>query len=107
MRTGEEEDVHIALAIGLMAAMKKDKRIFLTKAGLSILDGALVLSVSPLCAVNVQRMFHGFLWLALGVGDEERDGLGEYMRLAQGENGKIMMSLVSKTLSGIECVTGL
>ena len=107
MRTGEEEDVHIALAIGLMAAMKTDKRIFLTKAGLSILDGALVLSVSPLCAVNVQRMFHGFLWLALGVGDEERDGLGEYMGLAQGENGKIMMSLVSKTLSGIECVTGL
>lgn len=107
MRTGEEEDVHIALAIGMMAAMKKDKRIFLTKAGLSILDGALVLSVSPLCAVNVQRMFHGFLWLALGVGDEERDGLGEYMKLAQGENGKIMMSLVSKTLSGIECVTGL
>ena len=52
-------------------------------------------------------MFHGFLWLALGVGDEEQDGLGEYMRLAQGENGKIMMSLVSKTLSGIECVTGL
>ena len=107
MRTGEEEEVHIALAIGLMAAMKNDKGIFLTKQGLSILDGALVLSVSPLCAVNVQRMFHGFLWMALGVGDEERDGLGEYMSLAQGENGKIMMSLMSKTLSGIESVTGL
>jgi len=111
MRTGEEEEVHIALAIGLMAAMKNDKRIFFCKAGLPILDGALVLSVSPLCAVDVQKMFHGFLWLALAVGetdeDDERDGLGDYMKLAHGENGRIMMSLVSKTLSSIECVKGL
>jgi len=107
MRTGEEEEVHISLAIGLMGAMKNDKSIFLCKAGLPILDGALVLSVSPLCAVDVQKMFHGFLWLALGVGESDRDGLGEYMKLAQGENGVVVMSLVSKTLSSIECVKGL
>lgn len=107
MRTGEEEEVHISLAIGLMGAMKYDKSIFLCKAGLPILDGALVLSVSPLCAVDVQKMFHGFLWLALGVGEKDRDGLGEYMKLAQGENGVVVMSLVSKTLSSIECVKGL
>jgi len=104
MRTTEESEVHIALARGLMVATQMKPHIFICKAGTPILEGALILCHQS--AQNVQKMFHAFLWLALGIGDKDSAhyGLSEYMALAEGENGKIMMSLVTKTLAKIESV---
>mmetsp|Transcript_554 Transcript_554/g.848 ORF Transcript_554/g.848 Transcript_554/m.848 type:complete len:1091 (-) Transcript_554:94-3366(-) len=106
MRTTEDLCVQIALARGLMVATRMKPHVFICKAGTPILEGALMLAVSSVSPANVQKMYHGFLWLALGIGDKESAhyGLSEYMSLAEGENGKIMMSLVTKTLAKIESV---
>ena len=108
MRATEENNVHINLARGLMIATKLKQHLFICKAGTPILEGALMLAVSG--PDPTRRMFHGFLWLALGIGDASMEnqnncfGLSEYMSLAEGENGKLMMRLVSKTLSKIKSV---
>ena len=104
MRVAEDESVHISLARGLILARKCKHDVFLCKAGMPLLDGALVLAVSSAICPHVQQAFHGFLWLALGVGAGEGAGLEKYMNLAEGENGMIMMTLVTKTLSKIEHV---
>jgi len=56
----------------------------------------LVVTTSP------QHTFQLFLWHALQRQDE--DGLREYMRLAEGENGTIMMSLITKRLAKLPVV---
>ena len=106
MRTTEDLCVQIALARGLMVATRMKPHVFICNAGTPILECALMLAVSSVSPANVQKMYHGFLWLALGIGDKESAhyGLSEYMSLAEGENGRIMMSLVTKTLAKIESV---
>lgn len=106
MRTSEDICVQIALARGLMVATRMKPHAFICKQGTPILEGALMLAVSSVSPTNVQKMYHGFLWLALGIGDKESAhyGLTEYMSSAEGENPKIMMSLVTKTLAKIESV---
>lgn len=106
MRTTEEICVQIAVARGLMVATRMKPHVFISKAATPILEGALMLAVSSVSPVKVQKIYHGFLWLALGIGDKESAhyGLSEYMSIADGENGKIMMSLVTKTLAKIESV---
>jgi len=106
MRTTEDLCVQIALARGLMVATRMRPHVFVCKGGTPILEGALMLAVSSVSPTNVQKMYHGFLWLALGIGDKDSAhyGLSEYMSLAEGENGKIMMSLVTKNLAKIESV---
>lgn len=69
-------------------------------------------SSSPVLAVR--NLFGAFLWVALGIevggngggGSRQRrgEGLAKYMELAEGENGKIMMGLVTKTLVKIDSV---
>jgi hypothetical protein len=51
-------------------------------------------------------MFDAPLWLALGIGDQGtvHAGLSEYMPFAEGENGVIMMNLVTKVLARIKSV---
>ncbi len=104
MRTTEEMDVHIALARGLMVATNMKPHIFVSRTGTPILEGALILGFSSPHAV--QKMFHAFLWLALGIGEREsaHAGLSEYMSLAEGDNGLIMMNLVTKNLARIKSV---
>lgn len=106
MRTTEEVCVQIAVARGLMVATRMKPHVFICKAATPILEGALMLAVSSVSPTKVQKIYHGFLWLALGIGDKESAhyGLSEYMSIADGENGKIMMSLVTKTLAKIESV---
>jgi hypothetical protein len=106
MRTTEDLCVQIALARGLMVATRMKPHVFICNAGTPILECALMLAVSSVSPANVQKMYHGFLWLALGIGDKESAhyGLSEYMSSAEGENGRIMMSLVTKTLAKIESV---
>ena len=112
MRATEDAEVHIFLARGLMVAARKKPKLFICKHGTPILDGALMLAMSA--PIAVQKMFHGFLWIALGIDQREeiaspsstvcRDSVSEYMTLAEGENGRIMMSLVTKTLRNISSV---
>jgi len=105
MRTTEDAGVHKCLARGLITALRMKPQngreaLFLCKVGMPILDGALMLSMTA-SNPDVQRMFHNFLWLVLQIG-EGMKGVDEYISLSEGENGRIMMSLVTKTLSKIE-----
>jgi len=122
MRTTEDPDVHLHLARGLISAAQyhnhhnyndhqmDNKHYFVTRTGTPILEGALMLaSSSPVLAVR--NLFGAFLWVALGMdiggsGGRHRrgEGLARYMELAEGENGKIMMGLVTKTLVRIDSV---
>jgi len=122
MRTTEDPDVHLHLARGLISAAQyhnhhnyndhqmDNKHYFVTRTGTPILEGALMLaSSSPVLAVR--NLFGAFLWVALGMdiggsGGRQRrgEGLAKYMELAEGENGKIMMGLVTKTLVRIDSV---
>ena len=112
MRATEDAEVHIFLARGLMVAARKRPKLFICKHGTPVLDGALMLAMSA--PIAVQKMFHGFLWIALGIDQREelsspssticRDYVSEYMTLAEGENGRIMMSLITKTLRNISSV---
>jgi hypothetical protein len=101
MRATENTAVHIALSQSLVQASTKHNRLFLCKAGLPILDGALMLSMSQGTSVLVQQAFQSFLWHAL---QKQESGLQEYMDMAEGENGRIMMSLVTKRLSRLPVV---
>ena len=69
-----------------------------------ILEAALVLAVSA--TTEVKKIYQAFLWIALGIGNKDtaQYALSEYLTLAKGENGKLMLSLVQKTLSKIESV---
>jgi len=130
MRTTEDPDVHLHLARGLISTARyhyhhddgsgANNYFFVTKVGTPILEGALMLaSSSPVIAVR--NLFGAFLWVALGMegnsggaaggggrgkgaGGRKGEGLARYMELAEGENGKIMMGLVTKTLVRIEAV---
>ena len=66
-----------------------------------LLDGALMLSMSRGTAQQVRQAFDTFLWNAL---QKQESGLQEYMDMAQGENGRIMMSLVTKKLTRMPVV---
>ena len=104
MRASEEEEIHVALARGLMLATHMKPHIFVCRAGTPVLECAMILGVTS--KPTIQKMFYAFLWLALGVGckDSAHSGLSDYMELAEGENGLIMMNLVTKELSRIQSI---
>jgi hypothetical protein len=101
MRPTEDPSVHLALAQSLTVGARKQEKLFLCKAGLPLLDGALMLSMSRGTAEPVRLAFDSFLWYAL---QQQESGLQEYMDLAEGENGRIMMSLVTKKLTRMPVV---
>jgi len=111
-RASEQVDVQLALARGLISASRMHPNLFLCKAGMPILDAALMLAMSKSTRPNVQKQFQIFLWVALQMGKDndqgQRDGpmmsagLDKYIRLAEGENGRIMMKFVTSTLAKIE-----
>jgi hypothetical protein len=104
MRATEEKEVHLAVARGLSHAAKTHPNLFLCKNGLAILDGALMLSRTA-SDVSVQHAFHVFLWWALRMGDENSQAvIQNYMELAEGGNGRIMMNLISKTLCKLDTI---
>ena len=79
----------------------EQEKLFLCKAGLPLLDGALMLSMSRRTSQPVRLAFDSFLWHAL---QKQESGLQEYMDMAEGENGRIMMSLVTKKLTRMPVV---
>lgn len=93
MRPTEDSSVLLALSQSLIETAKNQEKLFLCKAGLPVLDGALMLSMSRGTAQPVRKSFASFLWHAL---QKQESGLQEYMKMAEGENGRIMMSLVTK-----------
>ena len=111
-RASEQVDVQLALARGLISAARMHPNLFLCKAGIPILDSALMLAMSKSTRPNVQKQFQIFLWVALQMGKDNdpgrRDGpmmsagLEKYIKLAEGENGMIMMKFVTSTLAKIE-----
>eukprot|EP00573_Skeletonema_grethae_P011505 CAMPEP_0201711444 /NCGR_PEP_ID=MMETSP0578-20130828/59143_1 /ASSEMBLY_ACC=CAM_ASM_000663 /TAXON_ID=267565 /ORGANISM="Skeletonema grethea, Strain CCMP 1804" /LENGTH=1162 /DNA_ID=CAMNT_0048200495 /DNA_START=58 /DNA_END=3546 /DNA_ORIENTATION=- len=111
-RASEQVDVQLALARGLISAARMHPNLFLCKAGMPILDAALMLAMSKSTRPNVQKQFQIFLWVALQMGKDndqgQRDGpmmsagLDKYIKLAEGENGRIMMKFVTSTLAKIE-----
>ena len=97
MRTTEHSEIHVNLARGLTVACKMNPNIFRGKPALPILDAALMLAVSG--PRRVQNAFNKFLYVALSVKDfDVSEELEEYMNISEGENGRIMMTLVAKTL---------
>ena len=95
MRPMEDPGVQMALAQALSQAARAYDNLFLCKAGLPLLDGALMVASSRATPPHVQQAFHLFLWHAL---QRQEGGLREYMKMAAGENGTIMMSLITKRL---------
>lgn len=91
----EDPGVQMALAQALSQAARAYDNLFLCKAGLPLLDGALMVASSRATPPHVQQAFHLFLWHAL---QRQEGGLREYMKMAAGENGTIMMSLITKRL---------
>lgn len=131
-RLSEDSDVQLALARGLTSASRMNPNIFLCKAGMPILDAALMVAMSSsfVRSPHVQKAFQIFLWVALQMGSHQRNnaikktmeriggghidrgvggndlmspGLEKYMVLAE-ENGRIMLKFVSQTLASIEDV---
>jgi len=98
MRTSEEEAVHLAVARSLSHAAKNAQRekLFLCKAGLPFLDTALMLSSTTAVSARAQQGFHVFLWWAI---QNQANGLQTYMDLAPRNNGHIMMTLITRSLS--------
>ncbi|KAL9182444.1 hypothetical protein ACHAXT_013096 [Thalassiosira profunda] len=121
-RASELAEVQVSLAQGLTFAARLAPELFLCRAGMPILDGALMLAMSRSTArPDVRRAFRIFLWAALqmgrsGDGEEATDdeestradsrtdegrpgalspGLEKYMALAEGENGQIMLKFVA------------
>jgi len=122
-RATEQVEVQLSLARGLISASKIHPGLFLCKAGMPIIDAALMLAMSSSTArPSVQKAFQIFLWVALELGkhglesmsmDTSSDssfvgtvpaGLEKYISLAEGENGRIMMNFVTRTLAKIENV---
>jgi hypothetical protein len=111
-RASEQVDVQLALARGLICAARMHPTLFLCKAGMPILDAALMMAMSKSTRPNVQKQFQIFLWVALQMGKDndqsQRDGsmmsagLEKYIKLAEGENGRIMMKFVTSILAKIE-----
>jgi hypothetical protein len=131
-RLSEDSDVQLALARGLTSASRMNPSIFLCKAGMPILDAALMVAMSSsfVRSPHVQKAFQIFLWVALQMGSHQRNnaikktmeriggghiidggvggndlmspGLEKYIALAEGENGRIMLKFVSQTLASIE-----
>lgn len=102
MRLAESTEVLTNLASGLIVAARECKGLFRSKQGIPLLDGALMLAMSGPATVKVA--YNDFLWLALDIG-EGNDGLHEYMKQSQGDNGKIMMTLVTKVLGQMDGVS--
>lgn len=98
MRTSGDESVHLAVAHSLSHAAKnaQTEKLFLCKAGLPFLDTALMLSSTTAVTSKTQHAFHLFLWWAI---QNQAGGLQTYMDLAPGNNGQIMMTLITKSLS--------
>ena len=84
-----------------------------------IMDAALMLAMSTSTArPNVQKAFQIFLWVALQISrdddymsnddcsrsDRMSGGLEKYIELAEGDNGGIMMTFVTRTLQKMENV---
>jgi len=101
MRATEDAEVHLVLGQALSRAARHHDKLFLCKAGLPLLDGALMLSSSRATPPHVQQAFHLFLYNAL---QKQEGGLQEYMNMSEGENGRMMMTLVTKTLAKLPVV---
>ena len=130
-RVSEAPDVQLALARGLTSASRMNPNLFLCKAGMPILDAALMVAMSSslVRSPHVQKAFQIFLWVALQMGSHHRNntikktmeriggghidggvgstdlmspGLEKYIALAEGENGRIMLKFVTQTLAKIE-----
>jgi len=132
-RASESVEVQLALARGLTSAARMHPNLFLCKAGMPIMDAALMLALSSSSSrsPDVQKAFQIFLWVALKMGghqgnddaveqgaerteethvgsfaashqDPMSPGLQKYIKLAEGENGRIMMKFVTQTLAKIE-----
>ena len=132
-RASESVEVQLALARGLTSAARMHPNLFLCKAGMPIMDAALMLALSSFSSrsPDVQKAFQIFLWVALKMGghqgnddaveqgaerteethvgsftashqDPMSPGLQKYIKLAEGENGRIMMKFVTQTLAKIE-----
>jgi len=100
MKPTEHSDVHVSLARGLTVAVKMNPDIFRGKIALPILDAALMLSMSG--SRRVQMAFSRFLSVAFSVkGYNLSDTLQEYISISEGENGKLMMNLVTKVLKSL------
>ncbi|KAL3812159.1 hypothetical protein ACHAXA_000928 [Cyclostephanos tholiformis] len=72
-RASENVEVQLALARGLTSAARMHPDLFLCKAGMPILDAALMLAMSSSSSrsPNVQRAFQLFLWVALQMGGHQ------------------------------------
>ncbi|KAL3784496.1 hypothetical protein HJC23_013639 [Cyclotella cryptica] len=118
-RATEQVEVQLALARGLISASKIHPSVFLCKAGMPIMDAALMLAMSTSTArPNVQKAFQVFLWVALQISRDDdfinnddcshsnrmSGGLEKYIELAEGDNGGIMMTFVTRTLQKMENV---
>ena len=101
MRATEDSRVQWTLGHALSHAASRHDRLFLCRAGLPLLDGALMLSCSRATPPHVQQVFDMFLWHAL---QRQESGLQEYMKMAEGENGRTMMGLVTKRLGKLPAV---
>ncbi len=72
-RVSELVEVQLALARGLTYAARMHRNLFLCKAGMPIMDAALMLAMSSSSSrsPNVQKAFQIFLWVALQMGGHQ------------------------------------
>ena len=131
-RASECVDVQLAPARGLTSAARTRPGVFLCKGGMPVMDAALMLAMSGSHASQTcrRRSRSSFGWRRHEVmgddvaydrganvvgggngtgchGNAARDfmsspGLEKYIKLAEGENGRIMMKFVTQTLARIE-----
>lgn len=102
MDTKEELNVQQAVANGLSITARLQPGIFRTQDGLTLINGALKLSMSG--AQRVQYTYNDFLWLALDVKSGDDSGLEEYLAIAHFDSAKKMQAIYSKVVKKIKTV---
>ena len=102
MDTKEELNVQQAVANGLSITARLQPGIFRTQDGLTLINGALKLSMSG--AQRVQYTYNDFLWLALDVKSGDDSGLEEYLAIAHFDSAKKMQAIYSKVVKKIKHV---
>ena len=102
MDTKEELNVQQAVANGLSITARLQPGIFRTQDGLTLINGALKLSMSG--AQRVQYTYNDFLWLALDVKSGYDSGLEEYLAIAHFDSAKKMQAIYSKVVKKIKTV---
>lgn len=102
MDTKEELNVQQAVANGLSITARLQPGIFRTQDGLTLINGALKLSMSG--AQRVQYTYNDFLWLALDVKSGDDSGLEEYLAIVHFDSAKKMQAIYSKVVKKIKTV---